>query len=163
MSRRKWTTVSRYRDGLIDPSWRAVINDRGIEWVTDRFTIVRTDMFTVRVTARGYGADQVRPARVRAILDRRPAFVPFVGAADILGLAGDGEEAALVVRSGSGGSSASLFQPSIRPLLDACDSLRVKEGTLFGYQRRPRCADPVLVAAVQPIRWSEHYLKRVTR
>ena len=45
--------------------------------------------------------------------------------------------------------------------VDACDFLRLKDGIVYGYQRRPHSAAPVLVAVVQPIRWSSHFLKQV--
>lgn len=161
MSRRKWATVPRYRDGLVDIENRGVATDRGITWVCDRFVLVRADMFSLRVTERGWIADTIRPAQIRSILDARPAVgkATYRHLADVrLGLAGDGEESAVVVRSDG---TASLVNSSLKPLLDACHLLRLKDGVVYGYQRRPRSADPVLVAVVQPIRWSEHYLKRV--
>ena len=57
--------------------------------------------------------------------------------------------------------TASLVNSSLKPLLDACDFLRLKGGIVYGYQRRPHSAAPVLVAVVQPIRWSSHFLKQV--
>lgn len=161
MSRRKWATVSRYRDGLIDVENRSVITDRGIKWVCDRYVLVRADMFSLHVTERGWIGGTIRPAMIRSILDARPAVgkATYRDLADVrLGLAGDSEESAVVVRVNG---SASLVNSSLKPLLDACHLLRLKDGVVYGYQRRPRSADPVLVAVVQSIRWSEHYLKRV--
>lgn len=164
MSARKWATVRRYRDGLVDPSWRAVVNDRGIEWVTDRYAMVRTDMFSIPVTARGNFSDALRPFVTRRILDGRPVLgrAIYGGQAERLGVVGDEEVSALLVSAGNGGATASLFHSDIAPLLDACDVLRLKDGRLYGYQRRPGRPAPVLVAVIQPIRWSTHYLKKVT-
>ena len=161
MSRRKWPTVSRYRDGLITPEVRGIAVDRGITWVCDRYVLVRADMFSLRVTERGWIAGKIRPAKIRSILDARPAVgkATYRDLADVrLGLAGDSEESAVVVRLSG---TASLVNSSLKPLLDACHLLRLKDGIVYGYQRRPRSADPVLVAVVQPIRWSSHFLKQV--
>ena len=163
MSRRKWATVSRYRDGLITPEARAIAVDRGITWVTDRFVLARTDMFSISVTERGWLAGSIKPHLIRRVLDKRPV----VGDA-IYGnqagihpkLVGDGEQSALLIKD-FGGYTASVFNPSISPLLDACDLLRLKDGSVYGYQRRPHSAAPVLVAVVHSIRWSSHLLKEV--
>lgn len=161
MSRRKWATVPRYRDGLVDIENRDVVTDRGITWVCDRFVLVRADLFSRPVTERGWIGGTIRPATIRSILDARPVVGEAIygGLADVLlGLAGDSEESAVVVRFHS---TASLVASSLKPLLDACDFLRLKDGIVYGYQRRPHSAAPVLVAVVQPIRWSSHFLKQV--
>ena len=161
MSRRKWATVPRYRDGLVDIENRSVITHRRITWVCDRFVLVRADMFSLHVTERGWIGGTIRPAMIRSILDARPAVgkATYRDLADVrLGLVGDSEESAVVVRING---SASLVNSSLKPLLDACHLLRLKDGIVYGYQRRPHSAAPVLVAVVQPIRWSSHFLKQV--
>lgn len=161
MSRRKWATVPRYRDGLITPEVRGIAVDRGITWVTDRFVLARTDMFSISVTERGWIGGTIRPATIRSILGARPVVGKAIygGLADArLGLVGDEEQSAVAVRFNG---TASLVASSLKPLLDACDFLRLKDGIVYGYQRRPHSAAPVLVAVVQTIRWSGHFLKQV--
>ena len=161
MSRRKWATVPRYQDGLVDIENRGVVTDRGIAWVCDRFVLVRADMFSLHVTERGWIADTIRPAQIRSILDARPVVGKAIygGLADAsLGLVGDEEQSAVAVRFNG---TASLVASNLKPLLDACDLLRLKDGIVYGYQRRPHSEAPVLVAVVQTIPWSSHFLKQV--
>ena len=118
-------------------------------------------MFSLHVTERGWIGGTIRPAMIRSILDARPAVgkATYRDLADVrLGLAGDSEESAVVVRFNG---TASLVNSSLKPLLDACDFLRLKDGIVYGYQRRPHSAAPVLVAVVHSIRWSSHLLKEV--
>lgn len=163
MSRRKWATVPRYRDGLVDIENRSVITDRGITWVCDRFVLVRADMFSISVTERGWLAGSIKPHLIRRVLDKRPVVGDAIyGNQAVIHpkLVGDGEQSALLIKD-FGSYTASVFIPSISPLLDACDVLRLKDGSVYGYQRRPHSAAPVLVAVVHSIRWSSHLLKEV--
>lgn len=154
MTAAKWKRVKRYSDGLIDPTWRLTCRDKGVTWVTDRFVMVRADMFTRPVTPRcDVGPFTTLPvSRLRQVLARASRTGTW---ARLVGRTADSVGAVLVY---AGVASAAPFDSRIEPLIEACDFVRLRDGVLCGFQKRPHCAEPVLVFLAYAKRWNADYL-----
>jgi hypothetical protein len=51
----------KFSDLLIDPEYRIVFSDRGAEWVTDRYSMVRSDLFGRSIASRNAGTFGSQP------------------------------------------------------------------------------------------------------
>ena len=159
MSAPKHAQLTKYSDGLIDPALRIVGTHKGVEWVTDRYVMVRTDMFRRAVTPASPKTEQWPPIKdrsYRSILGGVPRE-RFDGTLHRLTLdADDGRRIGF-----AGTAEVVLFDDSVRPLLLACDYRKIHNGRIVGFQKRPHSSSPVLVCVVMGIR--AHQLDSVER
>ena len=156
MSAAKHARISRYVDGLIQPEDRILATHKGVQWVTDRFVMVRADMFRRPVTARWAQGDppKVGEAKMRKVLGDIPRDGKYARRMPYRFIT-TGSGTLRPICSSWSSPSATLYNTQIDPLLDACDHLRVFDGgrRIAGFQKRPRSAKPVLVCVVMGVHW----------
>jgi len=146
--------ITRYRDALMDPAIRLIGTHKGVEWVSDRYVMVRTDMWKRTVTPRGAGylTHTLSDSVVRKTLSGIPRDFPSGHRLTDLTLR---QNYGRTVGFVSSGTAITPFDNQVRPLLEACDHVTVHANgsRIAGFQRRPRSAKPVLVCVVMGIRF----------
>lgn len=159
MSATKHARVTRLSDALLDTEWRLVGAHRGVQWVTDRYVIVRVDMLPRAVTSKGVPSawPGLSESRYRSLLGGIPR--DDSGLASVLDSKiqhdSDGRTFAVVTERAGGPGAAWLIDAQILPLLSACDRIAIHKGRVVGFQKRPGQGKPVLVCVVMTVAWRQ--------
>ena len=152
------TRLARYGDGLIDPDARILATYKGVQWVTDRYAMVRTDMFKRPVTAKWLTptAPVIKDANMRQILGGIPRNEMWAHRSSFVfnDDTRDRPRTMRIITTRYASLGGTLYDARIDPLLDACDHLALHKNRIAGFQKRPRSSRPVLVCVVMGVNWS---------